>query len=162
MRRKSCFLIVFSGVLLVACVIFAHCRKDNTIDEMPEQIGNLEQATAIVKEYYADGKDYSALDYHENDDDKSLINYAIVFYDRAELDQANLLINTKIGTGSLNFSGDMYTFEYSADDGITIVDTDTITLSFTEYHEKAIYDFQVTCIQLSDTDIHFKVASEVR
>lgn len=124
-------------------------------------IRNLSAATQCVNAYFDDDARYVALDYANNDDAESFLNYAIVFQNEDELDQANILLNTTIGTGSLNFSGDMLTFEYTGE-GITFPETDVFEASFIDREQRDVYDYRVTCVKLSDIDIHFKVESSIR
>lgn len=155
-----------SVVLIFCCIILLSVppqeSPDTRLTEDDPIIQSVRDATIIVNNYYSDNNNYIALDYAINEDPESLIRYAVIFYNSAEIDQANLLVNTTAGTGVLNFSGDQYVFEYSNDDGITFHSPNTINISFVEYYEKSIYDFQITYTQLSSADVHFEVKSFVR
>lgn len=149
-------------ITVLVCMFFYFCHKEDSLEDKQSPIKTINDATSIVNEYYGTEGNYIALDYKISDDSESFINYVIVFSEKDEIDQANLLISTTVGTGVLNFSGDMFTFEYSSEDGIIFLSDEMIGISFIDYYEKAIYDFQVKCMQLSDSDIHFQVQSCVR
>lgn len=157
--------VVLVFTVLMACSISS--QKNYKFQRPKEKnefslVSSIEDATAIVNEYYADSRDYEALDYVANDSGQGFVNYAVVFYNREEANQANLLVNTNVGTGVLSLGGDVNTFTYSTEDGLTFLEPDVIALSFTECNEETLYDFEITCEKLNDENVHFKVKSDPR
>lgn len=165
MKKYHCIRISLAMAVIAIIIMIALNMPEHQQEQLPEKetrsIQDIDAATGFVNAYFDDGTHYVALDYAMNDDAESFLNYAIVFQNENELDQANILLNTTIGTGSLNFSGDMLTFEYSGE-GITFPETDVFEVSFIDQEQKDVYDYRVTCVKLSDIDIHFKVESSIR
>lgn len=158
--RISIAMAVIAIVIMIALNMPEHQQKQPP-EKQIRSIRDIDEAMQCVNAYFDDDARYVALDYANNDDAESFLNYAIVFQDEDEFDQANILLSTTIGTGSLNFSGDMLTFEYSGE-GVTFPETDVFEASFIDREQRDVYDYRVTCVKLSDIDIHFKVESSIR
>lgn len=165
--RKNITWSIFS-ILLILMLIAIPCYSkiknyfatEGLVDEIPS-IMDINAATDVVQTYYNLDPSFFAIDYATNSND-GFVKSAIVYGQDGNIDEANLLVTTSLGTGALNFSGNMFIFEYSKIDGIEFVESDSICLSFIDQSNHDIYDFQIDCSNIKDQHINFKVSSKIR